>query len=150
MTEGQSLLEQLKEIIHWKKTKAFYAERFGITEDEVTNLLRTLRGKEISPKEIIKEYIEFKEGTRKVNVEKGTIESTITSDFEPKDDIELAELHKINLDKYVITNYWSKILPNGKFTSSVFSKLISDDDIIRKDLTEDIREIFSTIEKNSG
>jgi hypothetical protein len=57
-----------------------------------------------------------------VNVEKGTIESTIVTDFEPKDDIELAKLHKINLDKYVITNYWSKMLPSGKFTSSVFSK----------------------------
>jgi hypothetical protein len=57
-----------------------------------------------------------------VNVEKGTIESTITSDFEPKDDIELAALHKINLDKYIITNYWSKMLPSGKFTSSIFSK----------------------------
>ncbi len=59
---------------------------------------------------------------RKVNVEKGTIESTITVKFEPKDDIELAALHKINLDKYVITNYWSKLQPNGDFTSSVFSK----------------------------
>ena len=29
---------------------------------------------------------------------------------------------KINLDKYIIVNYWSKLLPNGKFTSSVFSK----------------------------
>ena len=27
-----------------------------------------------------------------------------------------------NLAKYIITNYWSKLLPNGKFTSSVFSK----------------------------
>jgi hypothetical protein len=61
-------------------------------------------------------------GERKVNVERGTIESTIVTDFEPKDDIELAKLHKINLDKYVITNYWSKMLPSGKFTSSVFSK----------------------------
>ena len=62
------------------------------------------------------------EAVRKVNVEKGTIESTLILDFEPKDDIDLAALHKINLDKYVITNYWSKLLPNGKFTSSIFSK----------------------------
>ena len=65
-----------------------------------------------------KNYIE----ERKVNVEKGTIESTIVSDFDPKDDLELAKLHKINLDKYIITNYWSKMLPSGKFTSSIFSK----------------------------
>ena len=32
------------------------------------------------------------------------------------------EIHKINLDKYIITNYWSKMLPSGRFTSSIFSK----------------------------
>jgi hypothetical protein len=42
------------------------------------------------------------------------------------------------------------MLPSGKFTSSVFSKLICDDDIIRKDLTEDIKEIFSKTEKFFG
>ena len=57
-----------------------------------------------------------------MNNQKGTVESTITVDYEPKDHLELAQLHKIDLDKYIITNYWSKILPSGKFTSSVFSK----------------------------
>ena len=98
-----------------KKSKKFYAERLGISEFEVNELLKDLREKDNVE---IKNYTE----ERKVNVEKGTIESTIISDFDPKDDIELATLHKINLDKYIITNYWSKMLPSGKFTSSVFSK----------------------------
>ena len=118
MSENQDLLAQLKELLRMKKSKKFYAKRLRVSEFEVNELLKELREKN-SPQVVEKNYTE----ERKVNVEKGTIESTIISDFNPKDDIELAKLHKINLDKYVITNYWSKMLPSGKFTSSVFSKI---------------------------
>jgi hypothetical protein len=117
MSENQDLLAQLEELLRMKKSKKFYAERLGISEFEVNELLKELRERE-NPQVVEKNYTE----ERKVNVEKGTIESTVISDFNPKDDIELAKLHKINLDKYIITNYWSKMLPSGKFTSSVFSK----------------------------
>lgn len=115
MSENQSLLHRLEELLTQKKSKKFYAEKLGISEYEVNELMRELKEKDNEP---VVNYT----GERKVNVEKGTIESTIISDFEPKDDIELAKLHKINLDKYIITNYWSKMLPSGKFTSSIFSK----------------------------
>jgi hypothetical protein len=116
MSENQSLLHRLEELLSQKKSKKFYAEKLGISEFEVNELMKELREKDIQT--VLTNYT----GERKVNVEKGTIESTIVTDFEPKDDIELAKLHKINLDKYVITNYWSKMLPSGKFTSSIFSK----------------------------
>lgn len=118
MSENQSLLSQLQELLTQKRGKKFYAERLGISEFEVNELLKELNEKDNYQNVEVKNYTE----ERKVNVEKGTIESTIVSDFDPKDDLELAKLHKINLDKYVITNYWSKMLPSGKFTSSVFSK----------------------------
>lgn len=118
MSENQSLLGQLQELLTQKKSKKFYAERLGISEFEVNELLKELREKDNYQNVEVKNYTE----ERKVNVERGTIESTIVSDFDPKDDLELAQLHKINLDKYVITNYWSKMLPSGKFTSSIFSK----------------------------
>lgn len=118
MSENQNLLNQLQELLTQKKSKRFYAERLGISEFEVNELLKELKEKDNYQNVEVKNYTE----ERKVNVERGTIESTIISDFDPKDDLELAKLHKINLDKYVITNYWSKMLPSGKFTSSVFSK----------------------------
>ena len=118
MSENHSLLEQLEKLLSWKKSKKFYAEKLGITEYEVEELMKELKSKENEPTK----EIEFVSGTKKVNKEKGTIESTLILDFEPKDDLELAKLHKIDLTKYIITNYWSKLLPNGKFTSSVFSK----------------------------
>lgn len=120
MYENQSLLESLQKLLIWKRSKKFYAEKLGITEEEVVELLKQLRGKK-EPED----YVDIKSinsTTKKVNNEKGTIESTLILDFEPKDDLELAKLHKIDLSKYIITNYWSKLLPNGKFTSSVFSK----------------------------
>ena len=59
----------------------------------------------------------------KVNVDKGTLESTVESTFEPRNHVELAELHKVDLTKYKISNYWSKLKSNGKFTSSVLCTL---------------------------
>lgn len=117
MSENQSLLFQLQELLHWKKSKKVYAEKLGITEEEVSELM-----KELKKIDEVEKPEKINSSSRKVNSEKGTIESTVVTNFEPKNDVELAKLHKIDLSKYVITNYWSKLLPNGKFTSSVFSK----------------------------
>lgn len=133
MFENQDLIEQLEKLLRFKKSKAFYIKRLGITENELNSLLREIRNKN-NPHRFKK--LVHKESTRKVNNEKGTIKSIVVSDFEPKDDLELASLHKINLDKYIITNYWSKILPNGKFTSSVFSKRKQPQDYSLEDFTE--------------
>ena len=99
MSENHSLLEQLEKLLSWKRSKKFYAEKLGITEYEVEDLMKELKSKENEPTK----EIEFVSGTKKVNKEKGTIESTLILDFEPKNDLELAKLHKIDLTKYIIT-----------------------------------------------
>lgn len=137
MSENQTLLQQLGQLLRQKKSKKFYADKLGITEDEVSELLLELKNKDIEP-------IPLFDNFKKVNNEKGTIESTITLDFEPKDDLELAKLHKINLDKYVITNYWSKLLPSGKFSSSVFSKLKQPKDYTPEDFAKFLQNYEST------
>lgn len=60
---------------------------------------------------------------QKVNNDKGTLESTAICNYEPKNDIELAKLHRIDLTKYKISSYWSKLKSSGRFTSSVFCTL---------------------------
>lgn len=137
MAQDQNLLFQLEKLLSWKKSKKFMAEKLQITEGEVEELLKELKGKDSTVTEEVVEYIS---STRKVNNEKGTLESTLVLDYEPKDDLELAALHKINLDKYVITNYWSKVLPNGKFTSSVFSKLKKAQDYTPEDFAKFLQE----------
>jgi hypothetical protein len=108
-------------MLSWKKSKSFYANRLGISEKDVENLLKELRNQQDAE---VGNYISnLEELVVKVNNDRGTLESIIETDFEPKDDIELAKLHKINLDKYKISNYWTKQKSSGKFTSSVFATL---------------------------
>ena len=120
MTNSSNLLSQLEQLLRQKKSKKFYAERLGISETEVDELLSELKNR---PSE--EELTTYQ---TRVNVDSGSLESTIEVSFEPKDDIEIAKLHKINLDKYRITNYWSKLKSNGKFTSSVLATLRKSDD----------------------
>jgi len=135
MTENQDLLSRLKELLRRKQSKSFYAYRLGITENEVDELLKEIRESDEDSNDTLKAPFLY-ESVRKINNEKGTIESTLILNFEPKDDLELAALHKINLDKYIIVNYWSKLLPNGKFTSSVFSKKKEANDYTAEDFAK--------------
>lgn len=141
MAQNQNLLFQLEKLLSWKKSKKFMANKLEITEGEVEELLRELRERENEePNEALKQAAEYYNAVVKVNNEKGTRESTLVLDYEPKDDLELAALHKINLDKYVITNYWSKVLPSGKFTSSVFSKLKKAQDYTPEDFAKFLQD----------
>jgi hypothetical protein len=150
MAENQNVLLQLEQLLSWKKSKKFYAEKLGITEQEVSDLLKEIRGKEISSApETYEEFVEaLEEHYTKVNNDKGTIESTLQIDFEPKSDLELAKLHKINLDKYKISNYWTKQKSNGKFTSSVFATLIVKNSI--EDIKLDILESIKSFKPSSN
>lgn len=120
MSKNDSLLQQLQILLKRKKGKKYYSQKLGISEYEVEELIKEIRQSR-NPKQNNTIPV-LDTSTRKVNNEKGTIESIVLTSFEPKDDIELASLHKINLDKYIIANYWSKLLPSGKYTSSVFAK----------------------------
>lgn len=85
------------------------------------------------------------ESTVKVNLDKGTFESTLDSMFDPKNDIELAKLHQIDLTKYKISSYWSKLKPNGKFTSSVNCTLRKLGDTLSLDeVKEALKEVMSS------
>lgn len=119
MQEKNELLERLKRLLPYKKSKQFYSEKLGISEENLEELLKELKNEKLGycvdchPSEEIK----------KVNVDKGTIESTVEVTFDPQTVEQLAKLHKIDLTKYKISNYWSKLKSNGKFTSSVFATL---------------------------
>ena len=153
MSVNQSLLQQLEQMLHWKKSKKVYAEKLGVTEDVIDELLKELKNKErVRDEAETAHYIDvLEEMIVKVNNEKGTLESTIETNFEPKDDIELARLHKINLDKYKISNYWTKQKQSGKFTSSVFATLKQPKDYTPEDFAkflESYQPKVLTIEKD--
>ena len=130
MSENPELLAQLQQLLSHKKSKKYYSEKLKITEEYLEELLKELKAQE---KEEFSELesLQIGERTSKVSIEKGTLESTVEVDFEPKSDLDLAKLHKIDLTKYKISTYWSKLKSNGKFTSSVLASLIKiDTDLI--------------------
>ena len=122
------MLEKLKDLLKQKKSQAFYAEKLGITVEEVKELMKELRGETTVTTSgfintIDEDYDLFSHcAEQRINNERGTLESTIVSNFEPKSDIELAELHKVDLVKYKISSYWTK-QRGDKFTSSLLCTL---------------------------
>jgi len=138
MQENNHLLHQLEQMLRWKKSKKVYAEKLGVSEFIIDDLLKELKNREqVGNDAEAGNYISaLEELVVKVNNEKGTLESTIETSFEPKDDIELAKLHKINLEKYKISNYWTKQKSNGKFTSSVFATLRKPADYTPEDFSK--------------
>jgi hypothetical protein len=114
MPENQSLLHQMEQMLHWKKSKKFYAEKLNITEDEVDALMRELRNAETAENdaevgnyigELEDQIVRFFE-----DVQKGTGEVVFNSKEEIKSLDELIEKCKIDTSKWEITkyvqNYW--------------------------------------------
>jgi len=106
------------------------AQKFGLSSSQqnkvaqyVRNLKKVAFGTRRSGKKIKQKLTEVLNSLRslKENFEKGTLESTITTSFDPKTIEDLYKEHQVNPEIYVIKNYWSKKQPNGNFTSSVFA-----------------------------
>jgi hypothetical protein len=138
MQENNHLLYQLEQMLSWKKSKSFYAKKLNITEQEVEELIKEIKQKEsVTNDAETAAYIGvLEERVLEVNNEKGTLKSIINCDFEPKSDVELAELHKIDTVRYKISNYWSKLKGNGQFTSSVFATLRKPSDYTAEDFAK--------------
>ena len=43
MTNDPTLLDKLRNLLKWKKSRKFYAEKLNITEDEVAELIKEIR-----------------------------------------------------------------------------------------------------------
>jgi len=117
MPENQSLLEQLEEILHWKKSKKFYADKLGITEFEVDELLKELRNQEKSEEdaevgnyiaELENVIVKFTE-----DISKGVGEVVANFSEEVKSLDELIEKCHIDTDKWEITKYVQNFWGNG-------------------------------------
>lgn len=114
MSANQHLLKDLENLLSWKKSKKFYAEKLGITEAQVDELMLEIRrmdkakedaesGNYIS--ELEDHVVKFEE-----DIQKGTGEVVFNSKEEIKTLDELIEKCKIDTEKWEITkyvqNYW--------------------------------------------
>lgn len=110
MIDNQHLLNQLQQMLNWKKSKKFYAEKLGITEQEVDDLLKEIKkGSEDIRNEaetanyigaLEEAIIRFEE-----DLVKGTGETVFRSTDEIKSLDDLIEKCKIDTDKWEITKY---------------------------------------------
>lgn len=131
------LIEKFKSNPSYLKNGAGYlAGKFDTTKEEIKKARDAARQLMSNEVDVTTTLEPNSERTTKVNNEKGTLESTIVSKFDPRNDIELAELHKIDLKKYKIANYWSKLKPNGDFNSSILAVLRKVEDITGKDIID--------------
>ena len=117
MPENQPLLEQLQQMLHWKKSKTYYAAKLGITESEVDDLLADLRGKEkaeddaeigVYISDLEDKIVKFEE-----DVVKGIGEIVFSTKNEIKSLDELIEKCDIDTDKWDITKYVQNYWGNG-------------------------------------
>lgn len=101
-TNKNLLLSELRTLVKWKKSKAFYAEKLGISVKEVGKLLKSLKCQGQIPED---EYRRLEE-----NVEEGTATLTFSLDKEIQSLEELILYGKIDTTKWKITkyvqNYW--------------------------------------------
>lgn len=100
----QHLLVQLKNLLTHKKSKAYYAEKLGVTEREVSYLLKKLKEAKL--------FKESMDGVVKIeeNISDGLSEIIFNSPDEIRTLDELIEKCNIDTDKWEITkyvqNYW--------------------------------------------
>ena len=114
MSGNQPLLEQLQQMLHWKKSKKYYAEKLGVTELEIDELLNDIRKRE--DEAIVGNYIADLEETVVKFTEdlvKGTGEVVANVSEEIKSLDELIEKCKIDTDKWEITKYVQNYWGNG-------------------------------------
>jgi hypothetical protein len=117
MSNNQPLLEQLESLLSWKKSKKFYAEKLGITELEIDELLKELRSRESIVEEAeIGNYISDLEDmvvkfTEDIVKGTGEIVANVAEEIKSLD--ELIEKCKIDTDKWEITKYVQNYWGNG-------------------------------------
>ena len=115
MSNNQSLLEQLQSLLSWKKSKKFYAEKLGIAETEIDELLKELRSRDRDDAESGTYIAELEDVVVKFmeDVTKGTGEVIANFSEEVKSLDELIEKCKIDTEKWEVTKYVQNFWGNG-------------------------------------
>ena len=119
MVGNQHLLNQLQNMLNWKKSKKFYADKLGVTEAEVDELLKELRNStsSISDDAEASSYMtELEDAIIKYqeDVSKGIGEVVFNTPDEIKSLEELIEKSKIDTSKWEITKYVQNYWGNSK------------------------------------
>lgn len=117
MVQNQQLLEKLEQMLKWKKSRKFYAEKLNITESQVDELIADLKKSEQTRESAeIGTYIGALE-EKIISLEEDLKNGTGTLTLKSKDEIktldELIQKCNIDIEKWEITkyiqNYWGNV-----------------------------------------
>jgi len=118
MMDNQELLGRLKALLVHKKSKQYYADRLGISINEINNLFKEInkRGVYYTDNQEEPDIEELEESVIKYfeDLEKGTGEVVFKSDTEIKTLDELIKHCKIDTDKWEIQRYVQNYWGNAK------------------------------------
>lgn len=117
------MIDQLRELLSQKKSKEYYAEKLQISVERVEELKNEINGEHKKERARGELEIEDVATEKRIDNDKGTLESKTISDFDPANDDQIAIVHSVNLDKYYISDYKSRALPDGRFITSISCKL---------------------------
>ena len=118
MSVNQHLLDQLEQMLHWKKSRKFYANKLGILEEDVDNLLKELKHREVAMDDAeIGNYIgELEEQVIKYEEDllRGTGEIILNTKEEIRSLEDLIEKCNIDVSKWEIVKYVQNYWGNSK------------------------------------
>ena len=116
--ENQQLLFELQKLLSWKKSKKFYAEKLGISEIEVGELLLELKDREIAEERAeTSKYIDILEEavvSYKEEIDKKTAQVVYNSKDEIRTLDELIDKCKIDTSVWEVTRYVQNYWGNNK------------------------------------
>lgn len=134
---SNTLLEKLRTMLPWKKSREYYAEQLGITTTEVGRLIERIKKGEKSTNiepEMVNEEVSA-DGTRKVQF--------ISN--KPLSKAEIEELYGVDGINSTLSTYWNKQTASGKYLVSAFIKCYVQDFYTMEELGEKLKEIFPNI-----
>lgn len=140
MTENQQLLEKLETLLKWKKSKAYYAEKLGVSLETVEELLKELKREESTNNGGI--FVEKIETEHTTGNQKIVIESN--KPLSPK---EIEELVGVDNISTFVDRSWLKSHKNGTWTYSVLTITKIKDFYNVEELESKLKALFSQ-EKN--
>ena len=117
-SNNNHLLFQLEQMLQWKKSKKFYAERLKITESEVDDLIQEIKSRESIMNEaeaanyiadLEEQIVRYEE-----DLSRGTGEIVLNTPNEIKSLDELIEKCNIDTSKWEITKYVQNYWGNGQ------------------------------------
>lgn len=116
----EDLLDELSKLLKQKKSRTFYAEKLGISEEEVDKLKKELRG----------ETKDIEEDSFKYSAIKNEIVVSKIWDERPTTE-ELIKYHGID-DSWYLTEIQTKQLVKGISTTATFNKRTTDSDLSKQ------------------